>query len=99
MGFEPEIPHSPGDLVLLGNFQMDFASGELRQNGHMVRLKPQPAKVLSLLVTRPGQIVSRDEIQHEVWGGDTFVDFERGLNSCIKQIRAAFGDEPDTPKY
>ena len=85
--------------VRLGDYLMDFASGELRQNGTVVRLKPQPSKVLSLLVARPGQIVSREEIQREVWGGDTFVDFERGLNSCIKQIRAAFGDEPETPRY
>lgn len=89
----------PDNPVRLGEFQMDFASGELRQNGHMVRLKPQPSRILSLLVARPGQIVSREQIQREIWGGDTFVDFERGLNSCIKQIRAAFGDDPETPRY
>jgi TolB-like protein/DNA-binding winged helix-turn-helix (wHTH) protein/Tfp pilus assembly protein PilF len=99
MDFEPDKPHSPDHLVRLGDFQMDFASGELRRNGHVVRLKPQPSKVLSLLILRPGQIVSREQIQQEVWGNDTFVDFERGLNSCIKQIRAAFGDEPDAPQY
>ena len=93
------MQHSFDNPVRLGEFQMDFASGELRQNGQMVRLKPQPCKVLSLLVAHPGQIVSREQIQSEVWGGDTFVDFERGLNSCIKQIRAAFGDEPDSPRY
>ena len=90
---------SPVNPVRLGEFQMDFASGELRQNGQIIRLKPQPCKVLSLLIAHPGQIVSRDHIQQEVWGGDTFVDFERGLNSCIKQIRAAFGDAPDAPRY
>src|SRR5712672_2135564 len=85
--------------VCLGDFQVDFVSGELRRNGHVVRLKPQPCKVLSLLVARPGQLVSREEIQQEVWGGDTFVDFERGLNSCIKQIRTALCDDRDSPRY
>src|SRR5437660_6395225 len=93
------MQNGPDNPVRLGDFKMDFASGELRRNGHVVRLKPQPSKVLSLLVMQPGQIVSREQIQQEIWGGDTFVDFERGLNSCIKQIRAAFGDEPDAPRY
>ena len=93
------MPSSSDNPMRLGEFQVDFASGELRKNGHVVRLKPQPCKVLSLLVMRPGQTVSREEIQREVWGGDTFVDFERGLNSCIKQIRAALGDDPDLPSY
>src|SRR5262249_28896213 len=83
----------------LGEFHIDFASGELRRNGHIVRLKPQPCKVLSLLIAHPGQTVSREEIQKEVWGGGTFVDFERGLNSCIKQIRAALSNDPDAPRY
>jgi len=85
--------------VRLGDFLVDFASGEVRQNGHMVRLKPQPCRVLSLLMSRPGQTVLREEIQKEVWSQDTFVDFDRGLNSCIKQIRAALGDDPDAPRY
>src|SRR5215470_958071 len=83
----------------VGEFQIDFASGELRRNGHVARLKPQPCKVLSMLVARAGQTVSREEIQKEVWGADTFVDFERGLNSCIKQIRAALSDDHDAPRY
>src|SRR5215470_5810374 len=83
----------------VGEFQIDFASGELRRNGHVARLKPQPCKVLSMLVARAGQTVSREEIQKEVWGADTFVDFERGLNSCIKQIRAALSDDLDASRY
>jgi TolB-like protein/DNA-binding winged helix-turn-helix (wHTH) protein len=83
----------------LGDFEMDFVSGELRRNGHKTRLKPQPCRVLELLVRRSGETVLREDIQREVWGSETFVDFERGLNSCIKQIRAAFGDQPDAPLY
>jgi len=93
------MQNSADNPVRLGEFQIDFASGELRRSGYVVRLKPQPCRVLALLVARPGQTVSREEIQKEVWGGDTFVDFERGLNSCIKQIRAALNDDPDAPRY
>lgn len=83
----------------IGEFVMDFVAGELHRRNEVVRLKPQVCRVLSLLVGRAGRIVLREEIQREVWGGDTFVDFERGLNSCIKQIRAAFGDQPEAPRY
>src|SRR6185369_339641 len=86
-------------LMQIGEFVVDFVSGEIRRGSECVRLKPQVCRVLSLLAEKPGRIVLRDEIQREGWGGDTFVDFERGLNSCIKQIRAAFGDEPDAPSY
>jgi TolB-like protein/DNA-binding winged helix-turn-helix (wHTH) protein len=64
-----------------------------------VRLQPQPARVLALLVERAGAIVTRDEIRRHVWGDETFVDFERGLNFCIAQIRSALGDAADSPRY
>lgn len=86
-------------LAHIGEFVVDFVSGEIRRGSERVRLKPQVCRVLSLLAEKPGRIVLRDEIQRQIWGGDTFVDFERGLNSCIKQIRAAFGDEADAPRY
>src|SRR5215813_1604300 len=93
------MQNSADNPVRLGEFQIDFASGELRRSGYVVRLKPQPCRVLALLVARAGQTVSREEIQKEVWGADTFVDFERGLNSCIKQIRAALSDDLDASRY
>src|SRR5688500_3406242 len=80
-------------------FELDLAGGELRHDGLPVRLQPQPLKVLLLLASRPGQLVSRDEIQREVWAGDTFVDFDQGLNYCIRQIRAALGDDADAPRF
>jgi TolB-like protein/DNA-binding winged helix-turn-helix (wHTH) protein/Tfp pilus assembly protein PilF len=64
-----------------------------------INLPPQPAKVLVLLATRAGQLVTRDELRQQIWGKETFVDFEHGLNSCIKQIRAALDDHPETPRY
>ena len=82
-----------------GDFLLDPRAGELRKAGHRIKLQPQPFKVLSILASRPGEAVTREEIQQQVWGSETFVDFERGLNVCVQQIRAALGDDPDTPRF
>ncbi len=93
----PETPET--SVLRFGAFELDPTSGELRKAGHPVKLQPQPSKVLALLVSRAGQLVTRAEIQQEVWGKETYVDFEHGLNFCIRQIRAALGDDTDTPRY
>jgi DNA-binding winged helix-turn-helix (wHTH) protein/TolB-like protein len=82
-----------------GLFEFDTAARELRREGMLVRLQAQPAQVLSRLIERAGEVVSREELHRAVWGGETFVDFERGLNFCIGQIRAALGDDSTTPRY
>jgi len=82
-----------------GEFQFDTVSGELRRNGDVVRLQAQPAQVLALLVARAGDVVSREAIRDAIWGQETFVDFDKGLNFAIAQIRAALGDSADVPKY
>lgn len=82
-----------------GLFEFDAATGELRREGTLVRLQPQPAAVLALLVAHAGDIVTRESIRDAVWGDDTFVDFDRGLNFCIAQIRAALGDTADSPRF
>ena len=82
-----------------GVFEFSPESGELLREGVRVRLQPQPAKVLALLVARAGALVTRDQLQHEVWGSGTHVDFERGLNFCVAQIRTALGDSADSPRY
>ncbi|CAN5876487.1 hypothetical protein BH18ACI5_BH18ACI5_03540 [soil metagenome] len=86
-------------MTRFGVFQFSAASGELFRDGTPVRLQTQPAKVLAALVARAGQVVSREHLQREVWGGDTHVDFERGLNFCIAQIRTALGDSANAPRY
>jgi TolB-like protein len=86
-------------VLRFGAFELDAASGELRQHGDLVKLAPQPLKVLDLLVRRGGQVVTRQEIREHVWCGDTFVDFEQGLNFCIRQIREALGDTADAPRF
>jgi DNA-binding winged helix-turn-helix (wHTH) protein len=80
-------------------FEMDLRSGELRRSGRLVRLQPQPFKVLALLAERPGEVVTREEIQSQVWPAGTFVDFEQSLNFCVRQIRTALGDSAAQPRY
>src|ERR1700756_5577396 len=65
----------------------------------LIRLQAQPAMVLSHLLAYAGEIVSREELHHAIWGDDTFVDFERGLNVCIAQIRSALSDESTSPRF
>jgi DNA-binding winged helix-turn-helix (wHTH) protein len=90
---------SPPPVVRFGVFQLDVQAGQLLRNGRVVRLKPQPFKLLQLLVSRAGDVVTREEIRDSLWGSDTFVDFEQGVNSAIKQVREALGDDADRPLY
>jgi DNA-binding winged helix-turn-helix (wHTH) protein len=98
--FKP-LNDTSGQLVALrfGPFELDVRSGELRRNGTTVRLQPQPFKVLVMLACRPGEVVTREELQAEVWPAGTFVDFEQSLNFCVRQIRAALGDNANSPRY
>ena len=79
-------------------FELDTASGELRRHGDRVKLPPQPFRVLELLVRRGGEVVTRTDIRERIWT-DSFVDFEQGLNFCIRQIREALGDTADAPRF
>jgi DNA-binding winged helix-turn-helix (wHTH) protein/TolB-like protein len=82
-----------------GQFDFAPATGELRRDGRPVRLQPQPRRVLALLLSRAGELVTREEMQLEVWGTGTYVDFDRGLNFCIAQIRSALKDSAESPRY
>ena len=86
-------------LLRFGVFELNLDLEELRKNGTLLKLPPQPFKLLDLLASRSGQVVTRDEIQGQLWGNDTFIDFEQGVNKCIKQIRTALSDNPDNPLY
>lgn len=86
-------------IFRFGLFAFNASNGELRREGALVRLQAQPARVLSLLISHPGEIVSRETLREAIWGQETFVDFERGLNVCIAQIRAALGDDSTSPRY
>src|SRR3979490_2756499 len=102
MGAEPDLLWVKGERprrFRFGAFELDPRGGELWKAGGRAPLQPQPARVLSLLVSRSGELVTREEIQREVWPEGTFVDFEQSLNFCIRQIRTALGDQAATPRY
>lgn len=82
-----------------GLFEFDSASKELRREGVLVRLQSQPAQMLACLLEHPGGVVSREELRKAVWRDDTFVDFERGLNFCVGQIRATLDDSATEPRF
>ena len=82
-----------------GVFEFDAGTLELRKRGLLVRVRPQSLKLLALILSRAGELVSRDEIRAALWGGDTFVDFDQGVNHCIKQLRGALGDDADSPRF
>jgi DNA-binding winged helix-turn-helix (wHTH) protein len=86
-------------VIRFGRFSFRPEDGELRRDGSAVKLQPQPARVLAALVERAGETVTRDELRQRIWGTETFVDFERGLNFCISQIRFALGDSADRPQF
>jgi len=85
--------------VRFGIFEADLDAGELRKNGARIHLQEQPFHVLSVLLERPGQLVSREDICRQVWGERTFVEFDHALNTAIKKIRIAIGDDAATPRY
>ena len=86
-------------VLEFGCFQLDVTTSELRKEGKRVRLQPQPVKVLALLASNAGSLVTREQIRAQIWSGDTFVDFEQGLNHCIAQIRTALDDRARPPHY
>jgi TolB-like protein/DNA-binding winged helix-turn-helix (wHTH) protein/Tfp pilus assembly protein PilF len=86
-------------VASFSGYQFDLDTCELRRYGIRVRLPDQPSRVLGLLILRPGELVTREELCQEIWGQDTFVDFEHGLNNCIKQIRATLDDDSENPRY
>ncbi len=94
------MPPSPGKGTLgFGVFELDLETGELHKSGHKIPLRPQAAKVLAVLASQPTHLITREQLKNQIWGPDTFVDFEHGLNLCVRQIRAALGDDAEKPSY
>jgi len=86
-------------ILRFGAFELDLQNNELRRAGVLLKLSPQQFQVLRLLAENSGQVQTREEIQREVWGTDTFVDFDRNLNVCVAQIRATLNDDSDAPRF
>src|SRR5207248_6532303 len=81
-----------------GEFELDN-SGELRSGGRKVKLQTQPSQILRILIERPGEIVTREELRQKIWPSNTFVDFDHGINNAIKRLREALGDTAETPRF
>jgi TolB-like protein/DNA-binding winged helix-turn-helix (wHTH) protein/Tfp pilus assembly protein PilF len=86
-------------LLRFGVFEVDLRTGELRKQGLKVKLHGQPFQVLAMLLECPGELVTREEIREKLWPGDTFIDFEHSVNSSIKRLREALGDDPAAPRF
>src|SRR5947207_15393555 len=93
-------PTTPKILrIAFYRFDVDLSSGELRKNGRRLRLQEQPFQLLALLLERPGEVVTREEICRKLWQADTFVDFDHSLGTAINKIREALGDSADHPRF
>lgn len=93
------VPQSKRRVVRFGVFELDLSAGELRKNGVKLRLQGQPFQVLTLLLERSGEVVTREELQQKLWPSDTFVDFDHSLNTAINKVREALGDSASSPRY
>src|SRR5574339_1303706 len=96
---EREMSTPPPQVVRFGTFEVDLRAGELRKGGVKVRLQDKPFRVLTTLLERKGELVSREELCSGLWPADTFVDFDNSLNNAVNRLRAALGDTADNPRF
>ena len=92
-------PSTRRGIVRFGPFEVDLSAREVRKNGRKIKLQEQPFRLLAQLVQRPGELVTREELQQALWPADTFVEFDHGLNTAIKKIRQALDDSAETPQF
>src|SRR6476469_3960197 len=86
-------------LLRFESFELDTHSRELRKGRNRIRLQEQPFEILRLMLERPGDVVTREELAQRLWPEGTFVDFEHSLNAAVKRLRAALGDDADNPRF
>jgi len=86
-------------FLRFGLYELDLEAHELRKSGVRIKLQDQPFQILAMLLERPGEIVTRDELQKQLWPADTFVDFDLSLNSAVKKLRQALGDDSENPRF
>ncbi len=89
----------PLRIIRFGPFEFQPDTGEIRKHGLRVKLRGQPIEMLLMLLQRPGEAVTREELQRRLWPADTYVDFEHSLNAAMKRLRAALGDSADAPRF
>ena len=98
-GFWMSVPPNNHQIARFGVFELDFSTGELRKSGVKLRLQGQPIQVLTLLLERAGDVVTREELRQKLWASDTFVDFDHSLNTAINKVREALGDSASSPRF
>src|SRR5215467_2528199 len=86
-------------LLRFGVFEVDLRAGELRKQGKRIKIQEQPFHVLTVLLQRPGEVVTREELRNQNWPPDTFVDFDNSLNTAINKLRETLGDSADNPRF
>ena len=86
-------------ILHFGVFEVDLKACELRKHGLRLKLPEQPFQILSVLLENPGEIVTRDELRSRLWPGDTFVDFDHGLNNAVMRLREVLGDSSESPRF
>lgn len=92
-------PVSTSRIIRFALFEADFQAGELRKNGLKIKLGGQPFHILAMLLERPGEVVTREELHKRLWPDGTFVDFDHSLNTAINKIREAIGDSAENPRF
>src|SRR5690348_17254083 len=86
-------------ILRFATFEVDLRAGELRKQGKRIKVQEQPFHVLTILLQRPGEVVTREELRNQNWPPDTFVDFDNSLNTAINKLREALGDSADNPRF
>src|SRR3981081_1108168 len=92
-------PATSARIVRFGIFEVDLNALELRKNGLRLKLPEQPFQILTMLLERPGEIITRDDLRNRLWRTDTFVDFDHGLNNAVMRLREVLGDSSDNPRF
>src|SRR5215472_11920693 len=86
-------------ILRFATFEADLRAGDLRRQGKRLKLQDQPFQVLEVLLQRPGEVVTREQLRSQIWQQDTFVDFDNSLNTAINKLREALGDSADNPRF
>lgn len=96
---EKQMIEGTRNRIRFGPYEADLHTHELWKYGTKIRLVGQPFEVLAILLRRPGELVTREELRGRLWAGDTYVDFDHGLNAAVNKLRDALSDSADSPRY
>src|SRR5215472_15647103 len=93
------VDPSRGGSIPFDGYELNVHSCELRRDGIRIKVQEQPLQILQMLLERPSELVTREELRQKIWPSDTFVDFDHGINNAIKRLRAALSDSAEAPRF